>query len=383
MRFGLARLAATLASPERPTTIAALGQSLAKILTAPRKLQAEHVETFSKYLQGKPGSPRYTRWRTALKLGKSPEVEQQDVWLSCDSLKSSVGSLTENYFEDPVTLAEILGLLQPKTNILMSRGRLSLLKADYRSFSPFPMDMTQSLYLGLWLLKADCDWIWAFLRVLQADGIDEITVSNRVVVLLHTIEVLLNSREIRSPTPQYAMTRQRLLDLRKITERNNKEGLNLGQPWSWFLIPRLELLVDAGLLNKRKPHDLTGYTLTEPALAMQRHAIESAQGQALHTNYFGCHFQARTVNPSPQWDEVYPLLFRIRPALEMKTGHCLIYEATAATCVLRAVETEGAIWEMSAIRALLKSVSNGEMAEVTLSIDKYGAPYSFKLRKAL
>ena len=104
--------------------------------------------------------------------------------------------------------------------------------------------------------------LWAFLVQLPVDSEFEINVENRVDLLLKSWKHVLSARQIRSGHPQNAQVRTRLNELVKITERNVREKLNLGQPWSWYLIPRLELLVDAGILQKKERHGLTGYSLT-------------------------------------------------------------------------------------------------------------------------
>src|SRR5262249_42604149 len=124
----------------------------------------QSVETVRTYLAGKPGSTRYTPLRRALEGGGRPLVERQDLWLAQPGLRSSVGALTKNYYEDALGLAQVLGLVRPRNNLLLSRGRLCAFPHVSEKQSPFILEKRQALFLGLWLLDVDGDWIWALLR---------------------------------------------------------------------------------------------------------------------------------------------------------------------------------------------------------------------------
>ena len=188
---------------------------------------------FREYLFNKPGSPRYTPLRRTLKKGHPIKVSARDLLLSDLRLSSSVGALTRDYFDDALSLAQSLRLVRKDHNLLLARGRLSLSTAWLKD-DPFHLTDKDSLYLGLWLLDIDCDWLWAFLVQLPADPDFEITVENRVELLLKSWKHILSARQLRSGHPKNARVRTRLNELVKITERNVREKLNLGQPWSWF-----------------------------------------------------------------------------------------------------------------------------------------------------
>ena len=111
--------------------------------------------------------------------------------------------------------------------------------------------------------------VCAFLRQIPDDPRFEVTVENRVELLLGSWRHVLTAQQVRSGHPHNARVRTRLKELIDITQRNRRERLNLGQPWSWFLIPRLELLVDAGILQKREAHGLSGYSLTSTGRRMR------------------------------------------------------------------------------------------------------------------
>ena len=189
--------------------------------------------------------------------------------MSNPNLPSSTGALTQDYFDDALSLAHVLKLVKKDQNLLLARGRLSL-STGWVSDAPFQLGDKDVLLLGLWLLDVDCDWIWAFLtQIPAADSDFEITTKNRVELLMKSWKHVLAAPQIRSERPQNAVVRTRLNELIKITKRNICDKLNLGQPWSWFLIPRLELMVDAGILRKRRRHGLTGYSLTSMGCKMR------------------------------------------------------------------------------------------------------------------
>ena len=249
MRYGTALLASSHTNQGRSAFSEDICKGVSTFLTEKRVVPEDNLGHFKEYLYHKPGSPRYTPLRKALEKGKSIKAEHQDLLLADSSLQSSVGALTQDYFDDALSLAHTLKLVKKDQNLLLTRGRLSL-STDWDEDDPFQLGNVDALYLGLWLLDIDCDWLWAFLRQLPGNPSFEITAENRVGFLLKSWKQVLSARQIRSGHPENAKIRTRLNELVKITERNVREKLNLGQPWSWFLVPRLELLVDAGILQK-------------------------------------------------------------------------------------------------------------------------------------
>jgi hypothetical protein len=381
MRFGIARLAASFASPSQPTTTNQLTAQVVKYLTASVQLDTESVEAVRTYLAGKPGSTRYTPLRRALEAGDRPLVERQDIWLAQPGLRSSVGALTKNYYEDALGLAHVLGLVRPRNNLLLSRGRLCAFPHVSQKQSPFVFERRQALLLGLWLIDVDGDWIWALLREIGEKAIAEITVENRVDILLGTIERLLTARQLVSGAGSYVAARARLRELDTITRRNQREGLNLGQPWSWFLIPRLELLVDALVFDKAQPEDLTGYRLSPAGVALSRRAASCDRGEELLRGFFAAHHGELPSENTPfAWPELRQALERVAPLLRTATGYYPLFESAAAACVERA-ERGPPYWEIPQVETTVREHGKGAGAEVVLSIDKQGAIQSFKFKE--
>jgi hypothetical protein len=237
------------------------------------------------------------------------------------------------------------------------------------------------LFLGLWLLDTDGDWIWAFLRELDERGIPEITVANRVDILLGTFERLLKGRQFASGSGTYVAARSRLRELDAITRRNQREGLNLGQPWSWFLIPRLELLVDALLLDKSQPEDLTGYRLSEAGTALCRLSSSCAQGAELLAGYFAAHVgESAVLDVADRWDEMRDELQTHSRLVRTATGYYPLFESAAAVCVER-VQAGLPTFEIPRIESAIREHGKGAGAPLVLSIDKQGAVYSFKFKE--
>lgn len=384
MRFGLARLAASYASASRPTDRRTISKRLRAVLTKQYDLSSDDIDRFGSYLKGKPGSPRYTPLRRRLERGDQMSVEQQDYWLSDSRLPSSVGALSERYLDDPFKLCQLLQMTKPGSNVLLSRGKLCRYDPAVDRTNPFDLSTEQRLFLGLWLLDVDGDWIWALLHSLadREHGEQSLILSrNRVALLLSTFQRLVGSRVLRSRQSTYVTARHRLLELTKITERNMREGLNLGQPWSWFLIPRLELLVDAGLLAKRQRAQLTGYGLSPAGRILQSVASRSETGDPL----FGAFFQAHACGPDqtelpPTWPEVVTALRDLSTDLSSTTGYLPLFETAVALCVerhMRSDLTHG--WEVpEVITAIL--TAGGRNGQVVLGINRQGRPTSFKLR---
>ena len=382
MRYGNALLASSFTNQSRTTFSEDIRKKISIFLTEKREVPAANLERFSEYLFNKPGSPRYTRLRQRLRTEKSIKVEHQDFLLSDSSLPSSVGALTKDYFDDALSLAQILKLLKKDQNLLLSRGRLSL-SSGWNPDNPFLLRERDSLYLGLWLLDVDCDWIWAFLDQLSPDPNFEITVGNRVELLLNSWKYVLSARHIRSGHPQNAAVRTRLNELVKITERNVREKLNLGQPWSWFLIPRLELLVDAGILRKKKRHGLTGYSLTSVGRKMRSVCGPNESGNVLVRSYFSCHNSAgRPVTDSIEWGAIASRLREVAPRLETSVGYFPIFETAAALCVtqfLDSADTDEPVWEIENVKERLWEESKSTSSRVRLAIDRQGQIYAFKV----
>ena len=309
-------------------------------------------------------------------------MEHQDLLLADSTLQSSVGALTQDYFDDALSLAHTLKLVTKDQNVLLARGRLSL-STSWAADDPFQLGNRDALYLGLWLLDVDCDWIWAFLVQLPDDPRFEITVENRVELLLKSWKHVLSARQIRSGHPHNAKIRTRLNELIKITERNVREKLNLGQPWSWFLIARLELLVDAGILQKRERHSLTGYSLTSAGRRFRSLCDPNESGEVLIRNYFFCRDVGdRSVAECIEWEAFEKRLVTLAPELRTSVGYFPIFETASALCVSQFVNsgtTDEPIWEVERVKERLWKESKSSSPRVRLAIDRQGHIYAFKL----
>ena len=353
-------------------------------LTRKTNVPAERFEAFHDYLFNKPGSRRYTPIRRALQDGESIAVDNQDLLLSDKRLSSSVGALTRDYFDDALGLAHTLKLVKKEQNLLLARGRLSL-SSGWDANDPFLLGERDELYLGLWLLDVDRDWIWAFARQLPCNADFEITVENRVHLLLESWRFLLAARGIRRQA-ETAMVRTRLNELLRITERNVRQKLNLGQPWSWFLVPRLELLVDAGILRKRERHGLSGYVLTSVGQKMRSICLASQSGEELMGSYFACRdLQRRPIVEEIGWHAIRERLDSVIGALSTSVGYLPIFETAAALCVAQFLEKTGPadpIWEIDGIRTALRRESRVPGSNVRLGIDRQGHVYAFRIKDA-
>lgn len=384
MRYGLALLASSCTSQGRPTFSEDISSQVSAFLTEKQKLSEDRLEEFRAYLFNKPGSPRYTPLRKALQEGRSVVIERQDYLLADSRLPSSVGALTQDYFDDALSLAHTLKLVKKDQNILLARGRLSL-SGSWRAEEPFHLGNQESIFLGLWLLDIDCDWIWAFLAQIPAKRDFVISHENRVDLLLNSWKCILSARQIGSNRPQNARARSRLIELVRITERNVSTKLNLGQPWSWFLIPRLELLVDAGVLKKRERHGLTGYSLTAGGRRLRSLCDVSGDGDVLIRNYFRClDSKNRPVAREIPWEEIEDKLERVAPEIRTSVGYLPIYETAAALCVSQFLAPSRGgefIWEIDALKEQLWKESRLPSPRVRLAIDRQGQIYAFRLAK--
>ena len=381
MRYGIALLASSFTNQSRTIFSEDVSKKISAFLTQKHDVPDDNLELFRKYLFNKPGSPRYTPLRRALVKGQPIRAERQDLLLADPTLRSSVGALTQDYFDDALSLAHTLKLVKRDQNLLLARGRLSL-STGWVADEPFRLDESDALYLGLWLLDVDCDWLWAFLAQIPADPVFEITVGNRVDLLLKSWRYVLSGRQIRSGHPQNAAVRTRLNELVKITERNVREKLNLGQPWSWFLIPRLELLVDAGILQKKERHGLTGYRLTSAGRKFRSVCAPDETGEILIQNYFSCRDTGD--HPIPkciEWKDIESSLETVAPELRTSVGYLPIFETASALCVsqfLKSGHSAEPIWEIGKVKERLWAESKSSSPRVRLAIDRQGQIYAFR-----
>ncbi|MDE0271728.1 MAG: hypothetical protein OXP11_11040 [Gammaproteobacteria bacterium] len=382
MRYGVAVLATSYTHHGRSSFAEDVAKEVKAFLTRKTEVPNEHVGAFREYLLKKPGSPRYSPWRRAFQNGQSVPVEHQDLLLSDQRLPSSVGALTQDYFDDALGLAHTLKLVDKRQNLLLARGRLSL-STGWVKDDPFVIGDRDALFLGLWLLDVDCDWVWAFLSQLPDDLDFEISVGNRVQLLLESWRYLLTARGVR-PDQATAMVRTRLNELLKITERNVRDKLNLGQPWSWFLVPRLELLVDAGILSKRERHGLSGYALTAVGQRMRSLCLASEDGGALIAHYFSCHdSQNRQIADEIKWEAIRERLEAETGTLATSVGYMPIFETASALCVAQFTErtdTSTPLWEIEGVRASLLVESKAPESKVRLGIDRQGHVYAFRIK---
>jgi hypothetical protein len=334
-------------------------------------------EEFAKYLAAKPGSPRYTPLRKKLARSEEIEVEQQDMWLAQPGRVSSVGAFTENYFDDALELAHILGLVERNRNYLLARGRASL---DGRQVdNPFLLTERDRALLGVWLIDVDGDWLWAFLRTFSFER-ESITIQNRVDALLATWKLLLDAKHLRVGAEGELVVRRRLQELKGITERNVREGLNLGQPWSWFLIPRLELLVDAGILLKAMPGGLDGYSLSEVGKRLRQACKENGRGQHLLAGYFAClHDREPMPARDISWDRFAERLDEVENVLKTSVGYFPLFETAALVCYLENQERKvGGTWEVLAVEELIKEAAKGPNRKAIVGISREGRITNFK-----
>jgi hypothetical protein len=305
-------------------------------------------------------------------------VEQQDLWLAAAGRVSSVGAFTENYFDDALELAHILGLVEKNRNYLLARGRASIDQRD--ASNPFELADRDRALLGVWLIDVDGDWIWALMRSLPKK--EPITVSNRVGVLLETWQTLLNARHLRIGAEGELVIRRRLLELKSITERNVKEGLNLGQPWSWFLVPRLELLVDAGILLKATPGGLDGYSLSAFGKRLMESCGEKGGAQDLLTNYFACKYGTESAKAEQlSWERFVRRLKDVEHVLKTSVGYFPLFETAALVCYLENLETynQGGTWEVPAVAEMVKEAAKGNNRQAIVGISREGHITNFKL----
>ena len=385
MRYGIALLSSSFTNQDRTTYSEDIRKKVLAFLTERQEVPEDNLESFKEYLFNKPGTPRYTPLRRRVLEKRQPiKVEHQDLLLSDSKLSSSVGALTQDYFDDALSLAHLLKLVKKDQNLLLARGRLCL-STGWTADDPFQLGSEDSLYLGLWILDVDCDWLWAFLAQFPPDPNFEITVENRVELLLKSWKCILSARQVRSGHPQNAKVRTRLNELVKITERNVREKLNLGQPWSWFLIPRLELLVDAGILRKKERHGLTGYSLTATGRRMHSISDPNENGYVLIRNYFSCLDSVdRPVTNNIEWEAIECRLRAVAPELRTSVGYFPIFETAAALCVrqfLDAVHSAEPIWEIESVKDRLREESKSSSPRVRLAIDRQGQIYAFKVER--
>lgn len=381
MRYGTALLASSFTNQNRPVFSEDVCKKVSAFFSEKREVSQDRLEYFKEYLSKKPGSPRYTPLRKELKNGQLVKAEYQDILLSDPKLPSSVGALTRDYFDDALSLAHLLKLVKRDQNLLLARGRLSL-STEWNAKNPFQLYKTDSLYLGLWLLDVDCDWLWSFLSQIPLDSDFEITSKNRVDLLLKSWKHVLSAHQIHSGHPQNAKVRTRLHELVKITERNVREKLNLGQPWSWFLIPRLELLVDTGILQKRERHGLTRYHLTPVGLRMRSICNTNESGEALIQNYFFSHnSDNRSIAEDIEWKSIEDRLMAIAPELKTSVGYFPIFETSVALCVMQFLYPRNIhepIWEVEHVKKRLWEESKSSSSKVRLAINRLGQIYAFK-----
>lgn len=379
MRYGPALLAASFTSPSQPITSKSVTERVKTIFSRRVDLPTEMRDAFSTYLAAKPGSPRYTPLRKKLARAEDVQVEQQDLWLAAPGRRSSVGAFTENYFDDALELAHVLGLVEKNRNYLLARGRASL---DQREVSnPFDVTDRDQALLGVWLIDVDGDWLWAFLRAFGSST-DRVTVSNRVNVLLETWKILLNARHLRVGAEGELVVRRRLQELKGITERNVKDGLNLGQPWSWFLVPRLELLVDAGILLKAVPGGLDGYSLSAVGERLRTNCSEKGGADELLGTYFSClHGREPLKTTALSWERFVKRLKDVEQVLKTSVGYFPLFETAALVCYLENLDTgtRTGIWEIPAVAEMVKDAAKGSTRKAIVGISREGRITNFKL----
>ena len=127
MRYGIGLLASSFTHQGRTTFSEDICKRVSGYLTQKCEVPEHEMEPFKEYVLNKPGSPRYTPLRQNIAEGKSVKAERQDLLLSDARLPSSVGALTQDYFDDSLSLAQMLNLVRKDHNLLLARGPTELI----------------------------------------------------------------------------------------------------------------------------------------------------------------------------------------------------------------------------------------------------------------
>ena len=176
--------------------------------------------------------------------------------------------------------------------------------------------------------------------------------------------------------------RKKLIELVNITKRNIKEGLNLGQPWSWFFIPRLELLVDCGILSKKRPGDLSGYELTNFGERLVANITPESNGYDMFFNYFSAYLSKPKTDMSKlEVEDIKHSLSDYVHALKSKAGFMPLIETCACSCFHLNFNSESnSVYEIGDMIKHLLYLQKQKGTNMVLGKDMYGRLANIKFK---
>lgn len=385
-------------APRSRTTSAA---NLARIYGARVRTRvsapADRREALRKYLVDRGLVPKYgsagapTIDALLARLIEGEELEVQDFWLSSDTVRSSAGAERESSLVRTVSTCVELGLLTPGKlsltswgEVLLTLASLEALLSGQNPFEPSPAYCWAAYFL---VLRSDWAFSGAVLRALpeMRFGFREDILPKATSIIESVLRATPASASNRSARAW--LTRQlqsaRRLDVRslELQPSDSVDTKTLLRPLEDVFLPRLEFMVDVGILTKPDPGRFTYER--GPSYEAFSELVAGSQTRLDHS-FFTTVARASgrdgTAVEAP--DGVAAHLAQSARALKGVTGYAPIHETVTLANLTGWARDPWMYVEIETAEAALRSLATATPVRARLLSDRFGRAHTFSLLEA-
>jgi hypothetical protein len=393
-RLGSFVVCASVASDSRTVSSTSLAADYAAVLRRGVALDQSDSARIEAFLAARALVRKYDPHGTASSVAQALvsgrlALETQDYWLSRPDIKSGTGGEREQSFLHTVSAAEELAFVVPSKRSRGSAGRAIVFGAtavglldDHGAVIGNPFADWPTLHaLIYWrILDADRLFIRRLAELLRSETSFTRLASQSAGMLravLADIPNAVTSRRDRERVQKLASHATRLSSgLSSSSVGAGAAIQTLYRPLEDILLPRIEFMVDVGLLTKSDPYRYT----YQPTPAFKIFSSDVSQSDYSATRYWSTVAAARGV----PYDSVdfEGILAHLRPAyLQLKglTGYANIKDTVGLANVMSAATGPWRIAELRDAEAHLRGHADQMPAGVRLIADRFRKLESFRM----
>ena len=378
----------------RTTSAANLARTYGARIRTRVSVPADRRKALRRYLLDRGLVPKYgsvgapTMDALLARFTEGEELEVQDLWLSSDAVRSSAGAERESSLIRTVATCVELGLLTPGKFSLTSWGEVLLTLASLEALlsgkNPFEPSPAYSWAMYFLILRSDWAFSGALLRALPAMrfGFREDILPKATTIIesvLRAIPASASNRSARAWVTRQLQSARRL-DLRsnELKQSDSVDTKTLLRPLEDVLLPRLEFMVDVGILDKPDPGRFT--YVRGPSYDAFSGLVVGSQTMLDH-RYFTTVARASgrygTAVEAP--DSVAAHLAQSASALKGVTGYAPIHETVTLANMSGWARDPWMYVEVETAEAALRSLASATPVRARLLSDRFGRAHTFSL----
>jgi hypothetical protein len=317
------------------------------------------------------------------------QIELQDFYLANADLPSRRGKLINDDWNKYPYLALNLGVLRKGTYSLLVRGqsflslvsddeKKALLRAGIVSFSegpnPFQLTIPQRLLFLFSFIEGDGDVLKLLYKKILAAS-EPIADREAGSYLPEIYRAIVNEYRHKARSGDDLLRIQRLLDTADKIERWTKTKPTAGKDiLTHSITPRLEPLVDLGLLSKTDPFAYR-YQVTDATRTVFEPLINAVSiDHFLHHSFFEAASKAFNLNAEHRTgrETILPAIQKAYVILKSPLGYVPILEVTLLAGIHSIIES-GYYFEISEATDMLKALQKERPELVRFNVDRWGA----------